>query len=95
MTDANMLSSRYNQLTMERFHAMVAGREFSRLQSLWLGAISRCTPFENLDDWVDEEGRWRERDPANWDALQLDITGLSRAYGITSWHVLWSIFVRN
>ncbi|MCH8897614.1 MAG: hypothetical protein IIC33_04895 [Chloroflexi bacterium] len=95
MTDANMLSSRYNQLTMERFHAMVAGREFSRLQGLWLGAISRCTPFENLDDWVDEEGQWRERDPASWDALQLDITGLSQAYGITRWHVLWSIFVRD
>ncbi len=83
MTDANLLSSRYHQLTMERFHAMVAGLEFSRLQGLWLGAIDRGTPFENLDDWVDEESQWRERDPASWDSLQLDITGLSQSYGIT------------
>ncbi len=54
MTDANLPSSRYHQLTMERFHAMVAGLEFSRLQGLWLDAIGRGTPFENLDDWVDE-----------------------------------------
>ena len=95
MTDANMLSSRYNQLTMERFHALVAGREFGRLQGLWLGAISRCTSFENLNDWEDEEGQWRERDPANWDALQLDVTALSQAYRINRWHGLWSIFGRD
>ncbi len=95
MTDVHLQSSRYHQLTMERFHAMVAGLEFSRLQGLWLGAIGRETPFENLDDWVDEESQWRERDPTSWDALQLDVTGLSQAYGITRWHVLWSIFVRD
>ncbi len=80
---------------MERFHAMVAGREFSRLRDLWLGAIGRETPFEDLDDWVDEERQWRIRDPASWDALQLDVAGLSQAYGITRWHVLWSIFVSD
>ena len=95
MTDVHLLSSRYHQLTMERFHAMVVGPEFSRLQGLWLDAIGRGTRFENLDDWVDEEWQWQIRDPASWDALQLDVTGLSQAYGITRWHVLWSLFVRD
>ena len=37
MTNTQTLSSRYNRLTMERFHALAAGREFAGLQDLWVG----------------------------------------------------------
>ena len=77
MADTKRAESRYNQLTMERFHAMVAGREFGRLKHSWLSAMGRRTAFENLDEWVEEEMRWRERDPKGWDALQGDVVSLS------------------
>jgi len=35
------------------------------------------------------------KDPGSWDALQRDVSGLSQAYGITEWHVLWALFVNR
>ena len=95
MADTKRAESRYNQLTMERFHAMVAGREFGRLKHHWLSAIGRRTSFTNLDEWIEEEIGWRERDPGSWEALQGDVANLSWVYGITEWHVLWALFVKH
>ena len=95
MADTKRAESRYNQLTMERFHAMVAGREFRRLKHHWLSAIGRRTSFRNLDEWIEEEIGWRERDPGSWEALQGDVANLSWVYGITEWHVLWALFVKH
>lgn len=95
MADTKRAESRYNQLTMERFHAMVAGREFGRLKHHWLSAIGHRTSFTNLDEWVEEETGWQERDPGGWEALRGDVASLSQAYGITEWHVLWALFVKH
>ncbi len=89
------LRDRYSRLVLERFHAMLANPQFSRVRRRWLRHLGRRRPFANIDDWVDRESEWRKNDPKSRDELTLDVTALSESFGVAHWHVLWAIFVRE
>ena len=89
------LRDRYSRLVLERFHAMLANPQFSRVRRRWLRHLGRQRPFANIDDWVDRESEWRKNDPKSRDELTLDVTALSESFGVAHWHVLWAIFVRE
>ena len=79
---------------MERFHAMLANPEFSRVQKKWLRHLRRRQPFASIDNWADREIEWRESDPESRDELSRDVTALSESFAVAPWHVLWAVFVR-
>ena len=87
------LRNRYDQLVMERFHAMCAASRFRDLQKTWLKRRRKRKPFASMEGWVADETSWRTEDSESWWALQLDVARLSEAYGLAPWQVLWALFV--
>ena len=87
--------AQYNQLVMERWHAMGAGPRFAALQSRWLRRLRRTQPYSTVDFWLKAEGRLKDRDIDTWQIMQLEVAELSESYGIAPWHVLWSLFIRD
>ena len=92
---ASKLGDRYAQLVLERFHAMQANPEFSKIQKKWLRHLDLRQPFPTIDKWADREYDWRENDPASRNELTRDVTALSESFALAPWHVLWTLFVRG
>lgn len=83
---------RYTRMVMDRFHAMQASPEYSRIRWKWLG---RRRPFASIDTWARRESEWRENDPKSRDELSWDVTALSESFGVAHWQVPWALFVRE
>ena len=92
---ASKLRDRYARLVLERFHAMLANPEFSKVQKKWLRHLGLRQPFPTIDKWAEREYDWRENDPHSRDELTRDVTALSASFALAPWHVLWALFVRG
>ena len=92
---ATLLGDRYVRLVLERFYAMRASAEFSRIQKKWLRHLRCRQPFASIDTWARRESFWRENDSKSRDDFTLDVTALSGSFGVAHWHVLWALFVRE
>jgi len=88
-------TDRYTRLVLERFHAMLASSEFSKVQNKWRRRLRRRQPFATIDTWARRENVWQEKDPESRDELTDDVTALSESFGVAHWHVLWTLFVRE
>ena len=87
------VSDRYTRLVAERFHAMLASPEFSRIRRKWLRHLRRQKPFATINTWARRENVWQKDDPESRDELRRDVTALSESFGVANWHVLWALFV--
>ena len=89
------LRNRYDDLVMDRFHAMCAGRQFRDLRKAWLKRRRIRKPFVRMEEWIAEQSRWRAEDSRSWEVLQRDVAKLSEEYGIAPWQVLWALFIKE
>ena len=87
------LSDRYTRLVLERFHAMLASPEFSRIRRKWQRHLGRRKPFAKIETWARREIAWQKDDPESRDVLRRDVNALSESFGVAHWHVLWALFV--
>ena len=86
---------RYDELVMERYWFMLAGKAFKATQQRWLKVLEQKGPFESIDDWGDANEMLKSQSPDLWWELQVDAGALSESCGIASWQVIWALFVED
>lgn len=89
------LRTQYDQIVMERVHAMRASQSFIQMRRKWLKNWKRKAPFPDIDEWLVAERKIREEDRILWDGLQGEVASLAEMYALAPWQVLWTLFVRN